>query len=373
MSQQGDANRRTEDGWWQQLYGAPVGDTAPPPGTDSVDERFAGVRSVLGRPGATRADTRPTLRLRAPRDPAPRAKEPPAHVGDRPPTYDPEPTAWPAADPETMKELTPDTVLDGARYGALTVRAASLRGDSARYRGEPRRDALLTARFGEAEAALLLLAVACGERSGESSHLAAREACRWIASAVGRHGERLAEDIRAARRGTLKAGLHRLTDRCLGQLRLRAEERGLDPRGYTAALRCLLLPADPRCRIRVFFGVGGGGLFRLRDDQWQDLDPAPPEPPAAEGEGGEEDGATRFRFRASVAQPGDALLLCTEGMAAPMREEPELAAVLAERWAAPQPPPGLTEFLRDARIRVKGYADDRTLAAAWEALPAPPA
>ncbi|MER6979453.1 hypothetical protein ABT317_21305, partial [Streptomyces carpinensis] len=76
-----------------------------------------------------------------------------AHVGSRPPTYDAEPTALPVVDPDELDDLTPDTVLDGARYGACTLRAVSIRGDSPRYRGEPRRDALLTARFGQGEQA----------------------------------------------------------------------------------------------------------------------------------------------------------------------------------------------------------------------------
>ena len=58
-----------------------------------------------------------------------------------------------------------------------------------------------------------------------------------------------------------------------GAGRVRAGERGYEPEEYSAALRCLLLPADPQCRIRVFFGVGEGGLFRLREGEWQDLDP----------------------------------------------------------------------------------------------------
>ncbi|NEE40980.1 protein phosphatase 2C domain-containing protein, partial [Streptomyces sp. SID7982] len=74
---------------------------------------------------------------------------------------------------------------------------------------------------------------------------------------------RLSEDIRAGRRGDLKSGLHRLTDRTYGKLRARAAELGVEPDAYTASLRCLLLSADPDCRTRVFFGVGSGGLFRL--------------------------------------------------------------------------------------------------------------
>ncbi|MEE1830918.1 protein phosphatase 2C domain-containing protein [Streptomyces sp. SP17KL33] len=317
------------------------------------------------------------------------------YVGSGPPTYDAEPTALPPADPEDLGDLMADTVLDGARYGACTLRAASLRGDSARYRGEPRRDALLTARFGLGEQALVLVAMATGARATPGAHRAAAEACRWIGRAVGLSHVRLVEDIRAARRGDLKSGLHRLTDRSLGKLRASAVEQGLDPEEYTASLRCLLLPADPGCRTRVFFGVGAGGLFRLRGGEWQDIEPrvadtagapvvgfgslphetpdgdrltmdlgitTPPSPyePASAPP------REPFRFRASVAREDDVLLLCTGGLAEPLRGEPPLADHLAARWGAAEPP-GLAAFLADTQVRVKGYADDRTAAAVWEA------
>ncbi|WP_371534915.1 protein phosphatase 2C domain-containing protein [Streptomyces sp. NBC_00466] len=322
-----------------------------------------------------------------------------AHVGDGPPTYDAEPTALPDAHPDALDELVADTVLDGACYGSYTVRATSVRGDSARYRGEPRRDALLTARFGSGDSALVLVAVASGARASEGAHLAAADACRWIGGAVGRSRLRLAEDIRAGRRDDLKSGLHRLTGRGFGKLRARAAELGLGPHEYTASLRCLLLSGDPECRTRVFFGVGDGGLFRLRDGAWQDLEPAVPGPSEPAGEAvvgfgsapsgtlsgdwpGMDPGTAAplparpdtpqqlpptepFRFRASVARPGDTLLLCSAGLAEPLRGEPELSGELAARWA-PAEPPGLTEFLADAQVRVKGYADDRTAAAVWE-------
>ncbi|MGV9812346.1 protein phosphatase 2C domain-containing protein [Streptomyces cellulosae] len=318
-----------------------------------------------------------------------------AYVGTRPPTYDAEPTALPAADPDDLDALVPDTVLDGARYGACTLRAVSVRGDSARYRGEPRRDALLTARFGAGERALVLVALATGTRTAPGAHLAAAEVCRWIAAAVGRSHERLTADIRAARRADLKAGLHRLTDRSLGKLRAAATEQGLDPDDYAATLRCLLLSADPECRTRVFFGVGPGGLFRLRDREWQDIEPevaevkgepvlgfgsAPHETPDGDRltmdlgiptppspyEPAPEPPREPFRFRTSVARPGDVLLMCGTGFAEPLRGEPELRAHLADRWSGPEPP-GLTAYLADTQVRVKGYADDRTAVAVWEA------
>ncbi|MEU3462086.1 protein phosphatase 2C domain-containing protein [Streptomyces sp. NPDC006733] len=280
----------------------------------------------------------------------------PPFVGDRPPTYAAEPTAWPVTHPDELDSLVPDTVLDGAQYGVLTLRTASVRGDSARYRGQPRRDALLTARFGAGDDGLLLLAVASGVRASDEAPRAAQDACRWIAGAVGRSRQRLSEDIRAARRGSLKSGLHRLTDRCYGRLRARGEDLGLEEGEYTASLRCLLLPVDPSCRIRLFFGVGDGGLFRIRDGSWQDLDPVNKDTEPEE----------RFRFRASVAHPGDALLLCSGGLAEPLRGEPALAARLAHQWGNGHPP-GLTAFLAEAQTRVKGYADDRTAVGVWDA------
>ncbi|WP_298572004.1 protein phosphatase 2C domain-containing protein [Streptomyces luteogriseus] len=316
-------------------------------------------------------------------------------MGTRPPTYDAEPTALPAADPDDLDDLVADTVLDGARYGACTLRAASVRGDSARYRGEPRRDSLLTARFGTGEHALLLVAMATGARATPGAHRAAAEACHWIGRAVGRSHARLVEDIRDGRRGDLKSGLHRLTDRSLGKLRASAHEQGIDPGEYAAGLRCLLLSADPGCRTRVFFGVGPGGLFRLREGEWQDIEPQVTDikgepvlgygsPPSETPEGDRltmdlgiptppspyepapEPPREPFRFRTSVARPGDTLLMCSGGLAEPLRGEPELGEYLAERWSRPEPP-GLAAFLADTQVRVKGYADDRTAAAVWEA------
>ncbi|MFD0251755.1 protein phosphatase 2C domain-containing protein [Streptomyces sp. NPDC127113] len=326
-------------------------------------------------------------------------------VGSGPPTYDPEPTALPAADPDGLDDLVPDTVLDGARYGTCTLRAVSVRGDSARYRGEPRRDALLVARFGAGEHALVLVAMATGTRATAGAHRAAAEVCRWIGAAVGRSHARLAEDLRAARRGDLKSGLHRLTDRSLGRLRAGAAEQGLSPQEYAASLRCLILPADPACRTRVFFGVGPGGLLRLRDGAWRDMEPTagdvtgepvlgfgslprgtPADRPSETPDGDrltmdlgvtappgpydapppDEPPRRPFRFRASVARPGDVLLMCTTGLAEPMLAEPELGGLLARRWTG-RTPPGLGDFLADTGVRVKGYADDRTAAAVWEA------
>ncbi|GGR73577.1 MULTISPECIES: protein phosphatase 2C domain-containing protein [Streptomyces] len=384
MSQQGARPARQDDDWWGELYDGTTPDTGPVQAPDSLDDRFASARNaVTERPRPPEPSPSPPPEPERTGPPPPDHPVAPAdlpdYVGSGPPTYDPEPTALPRADPDALDGLVPDTVLDGARYGACTLRAVSQRGDSARYRGEPRRDALLTARFGAGDQALVLVAMATGARAVPGAHLAAAEACRGIARAVGRSHQRLAQDIRAARRGDLRSGLHRLADRALGGLRA-----GAATDAPAAGLRCLLLPADPDCRIRVFFGVGDGGLFRLRDGAWQDIEPrltadttAPGAPPG-DDRTAPDPGSPRpgppdprpprepFRFRASVARPGDVLVLCTAGLADPLREAEALRARLARRWSGGTPP-GLAAFLADARVRVKGYADDRTAAAVWEA------
>ncbi|MFB6712012.1 MULTISPECIES: protein phosphatase 2C domain-containing protein [unclassified Streptomyces] len=481
MSQQGETPAAHEDDWWRRLYDETARDTGASDAGDSLDDRFDSASGTVGSgghggnssdtvhplsgrpvaegpvaprtadvpqgrvvpqssavpqgraaPHASDATVTAPARVQAPlpahgpepdHEPAPAARPAIGHVGDRPPTYDAEPTTLPATVPQELDGLVADTVLDGARYGTYTLRAASVRGDSARFRGDPRRDALLTVRFGTERNALVLVAVATGARATGRAHLAAADACRWIGGAVGRSHSRLAEDIRAGRRDDLKSGLHRLTDRGYGKLRARAAELGLEPREYTADLRCLLLSADPDCRTRIFFGVGAGGLFRLRDGVWQDLEPEVPDtggagsvigeamagfgpPPTVSGprrgsgsrsesgpggghgsdsgsEGLTMDPATTahpssyaeslmpspvepFRFRASVARPGDTLLLCSTGLAEPLRGEPALARELAERWSD-DPAPGLATYLADTQLRVKGYSDDRTSVGVWEA------
>ncbi|MFF4252360.1 protein phosphatase 2C domain-containing protein [Streptomyces sp. NPDC001663] len=369
--------------------------SAPPPAVDAVTIPPDTDAAPADTPEGGETDSLPDIRTATHLDLPTLPPAPVDYVGSGPPTYDAEPTALPPADPDDLDDLVADTVLDGARYGACTLRAVSVRGDSARYRGEPRRDSLLTARFGTGEHALILVAMATGARATPGAHRAAAEACHWIGRAIGRSHARLAEDINAGRRGDLKSGLHRLTDRSLGKLRASAAEQGIEPEEYSATLRCLLLPADPECRTRVFFGVGAGGLFRLRDGAWQDIEPrvtdTTGEPvvgfgslPAETPEGDRltmdlgittppspydpapEPPREPFRFRASVAHTGDTLLMCSGGLAEPLRGEPDLCRYLTTRWSGPTPP-GLAAFLADTQVRVKGYADDRTAAAVWEA------
>ncbi|MEU5837678.1 protein phosphatase 2C domain-containing protein [Streptomyces diacarni] len=374
--------------WWARLYDPYTPDTGRTRAGDSVDDRFASVARTLG---TTEGGEAPTAEAgREPPDAAERpGKAEPSGAGEPSDAAEPSGPAalLPRADPDAPAELVPDTVLEEARHGHTTLRAGSLRGEAAREAGEPRGDALLVARFGAGADALVLVVVAAGARTdGASAHRAAREACHALAAAVGRSAPRLAEDLRADRRDALRPGLHRLTDRTLGRLRAQAAAWGLTPAQHTADVRCLLVPTDPRCRTRVCFGAGAGGLLRLRDGAWEDIEPraTPVPPPAAQplagpgraadaaGAAAARDGFTAaepppsalaepFRFRACAAEPGDALLLASRGLAEPLRAEPSFADRLAARRPrAETGPAALAAYLADLGHHVPGHTRDRT-------------
>ncbi|MFJ9840141.1 hypothetical protein ACIRYZ_06655 [Kitasatospora sp. NPDC101155] len=298
------------------------------------------------------------------------------HVGERPPTYGPEPTAVPEADPGSLGAVVPDTALEGAQYGNTVLRAVSVRGDSARYRGEPRRDSLLVTRFGDGPDGLLLAVLAGFDRTDGAEEgaltagavaAATGEAGRQLAAAIGRSRVGLAADLRDGARDRLRYGLQRLATSAAAPLRALAPRAEGDDAPSPASLHCLMLSLDPAAGYRAAFGVGPGGLYLLRSGHWIDAyaarllhhpDGQPPVPDAPVPD------PRPFRFRLVPATPGDILLLCTPGLAAPIADEPAVAHFLSAHWAHPHPP-GTVDFLRQVQVRAKGYADDRTAAAVW--------
>lgn len=381
MSGQGAQDADEHHDWWAQLYDPHAADTGRARARDTLDERYRSVSRTLTGPPADPPDPGPHA------DPAPAGAPPGPGPGAAPVSALPAGVLPPAA-PDAPEEWVPDTVLESARFGSAELHAVSVRGAAGRREGRPRTDALLAARFGAEEDGLLLVAVAAGGRSGPDGHRAAREALHAVGEAVGRSSDRLARDLREDRTSALQPGLHRLTDRAFGRLRAQAAALGLEPARHTVDLRCLLLPDDPRCRTRVFFGAGAGGAFRRSGDGWQDIEPAathappPPDTPAgrdpAAGAAAARDGfapaeraagaaAAPFHFRSRAAEPGDVLLLCGPGVAEPLRSEPAFAERLATRWTgAGGGPPGAGAYLDGLLCAVEGHRGDRTAVTVWE-------
>ncbi|WP_441246725.1 protein phosphatase 2C domain-containing protein [Kitasatospora sp. McL0602] len=429
MTNQGaPPQHRPEDGWWQAVYTGPADTLPDTPGladalaeAATVDEWFDSAAGMIG-PQRTPTDPvadpgpEPTVdewfdsaagmigSQRTP-DPAPEPAAPPAdpvvpptpaeptptptltpeptptltpeptptptpvqpRAGARPSSYGPEPTALPELDPDALAELVPDTVLDGAQYGRCTLRAASVRGDSARHRGEVRRDGLLVTRFGEGDDGLLL-AVLGSPGLDLRAPTAVADACRQLAAAIGRSRAELAADLREGARDRLRYGLQRLATQAAAPLRTAAAPGPVED-GTGGSLHCLLISLDPAATHRAAFGIGPGGLYLLRSGHWIDAYAArllhhPDGEPPVSAVGGVGPVPRPFRFRLVPATPGDILLLCTPGLAEPVAEEASVAHFLADHWAHPHPP-GTVDFLRQVQVRAKDYAEDRTAVAVW--------
>ncbi|MER6393108.1 protein phosphatase 2C domain-containing protein [Streptomyces sp. NPDC001523] len=340
----------------------------------SAESEPAGRRLPAPRPAPASPDPAPA----AVPEPAPAAyaERVPAVLGDppfsgpKPPLYAPAPGEPVGARADVDGAVVPDTVVDGATHGPLTVRAASVRGDSHRYHAEPRQDAVVVARLGEPDedTGLLLLGVADGIGSAPRSHLGSQLVCREILRFLDEYAGELARALRTRDEKTLTAVVNSAAGSVAESLVRAATTAGHRPGDYATTLRVLLVPLDPAVRHRALFTVGDGGAALLRDGTWY-LDVVG----AADGEGaGIIDTRTAALPTTRVAEthlfgpalPGDVFVLCTDGLSTPLGGEEEMRGFLRGAWGGP--PPGLPDFLWQLQYRVKSYDDDRSAVCLWE-------
>ncbi|MFE2767802.1 protein phosphatase 2C domain-containing protein [Streptomyces albidoflavus] len=292
----------------------------------------------------------------------------PWHGGPKPPLYRPVPQAAPAVRSAGIEgALVPDLVVDGAEHGPLTVRAASVRGDSHRYQAEPRQDSVCVARIGSGESELLVLGVADGVGSAPLSHVGSQKACALAAGAL----DRVAGPLAAAVAEGDLAGFTALARQAVAEvatlLRHEAERYGRQPSEFATTLRLLVVPLDPAVRVRGLLTLGDGGTAMLREGRWN----------TALGGTEEGDGAvidtrtpalptTREPVATLISTlPGDVLVVCTDGLSTPLAGDQETAHFLARAWSQERVP-GPADFLWQLQYRVKSYDDDRSAAVLWE-------
>ncbi|WP_309243690.1 protein phosphatase 2C domain-containing protein [Streptomyces sp. CAI-85] len=297
----------------------------------------------------------------------------PAHVGNRPPSYPPHPLGRPSLrDADAFAPFSPVVLLDGAQIGQLTVRAASVRGDSHNWEGSCRQDAMTVTRIGPADAEMLLLAVADGVGSALYSHVGSYQFSRLAAVYLDRDAENIHAALCARNVDELRVLATKAVAGAAAELRTgwaRAAQHGPRPyadQDYATTLHVLLIPTDARIRDRVLCSVGDGGLFVLREGGWHHVDP--------DAGGDLLDTRTEAlphaysSVKATLLRtgPGEVLLLGTDGVTNPLtQKDPEFARRLADAWGGPEVP-SLSDFLWQAQTRAKSYDDDRTVICVWE-------
>ncbi|MFJ9833674.1 protein phosphatase 2C domain-containing protein [Streptomyces sp. NPDC101169] len=256
--------------------------------------------------------------------------------------------------------------------GPITVRAASVRGDSHNWQGTCRQDAMTVTRIGPPDAEMLLLAVADGVGSARYSHVGAHRATRLTAEYMDREAEGIYSAL-CAQNETELCGLankavtgvaHEL--RAGWQAEARREDRVYLDADYATTLHVLLVPTDPRVRERVLFSVGDGGLLVLAEGRWH--------PVNSMDDGTILDTRTEAlphaysSVKASLLRtlPAEVLLLGTDGIINPLTQKDQaFADHLARAWGRPEIP-SLSDFLWQAQTRAKSYDDDRTVICVWE-------
>ncbi|MCX4661341.1 protein phosphatase 2C domain-containing protein [Streptomyces uncialis] len=294
----------------------------------------------------------------------------PRHSGPKPPLYAPHPGRLPSVRDDLDAAVLPDIVVDGATYPGLTVRAASVRGDSHRYESGPRQDSLCVARLGGPgeENGLLLLAVADGVGSAARSHVGSQDVCRRIALFLDPYADEVIAALRAGDRPALGALVNSAVGSAAEGLTQRVTQRGGRPAEHATTLRGLLVPLDPELRERAWFTVGDGGAALLRDGVW-DTDVFGEE---QVGSGVIDTGTAALPgsrlARSGIhgpAAPGDVFVLSTDGLSTPLAGDAGMRDFLAAAWGQGEVP-GPVDFLWQFQYRVKSYDDDRTAVCLWE-------
>lgn len=245
----------------------------------------------------------------------------------------------------------PDTVLDAATAPGLVIRAASTRGDAHRYNAQPRQDAMGLWRTSER---IILACVADGLGSAELSHLGAMTACQ-----AARKYLRIRPDEE------VKEAAERYFSRIAESIEEEAARREVPARELATTFLAAVIQIDAHGSPHQVWlmRVGDCEAMRLHRGVWVPCFGDEPENEVASSATLALPGhADQVQLQPVSLDSGDVLLLCTDGLAKPMRGD-EVRAQLADWWGTS--PPSMPEFLWQVGFRARTHDDDRTAICIW--------
>ncbi|WP_436885188.1 hypothetical protein [Nocardiopsis dassonvillei] len=228
----------------------------------------------------------------------------------------------------------PDTVIDESDHPGLALRAVSLRGDRNRAQGRPRQESFGLYPLEHRGEGFALAVTACGFPTVRDADRVRRVLWRGVAT-------RMAEFAAPLRDPEHFRGLCALL---LGQ----ATEVG--PGGALTAALVRLSPEGETTDC-LLFGTDVSAARLLRGGAWEPLPATLPAEPGG------------VHVNGHRIEPGEALLMCGEGLSGPMADA-EVADRLAAQWGSGRVP-GRTEFAWQLDFRADGHDTDRTAVCLW--------
>jgi hypothetical protein len=273
-------------------------------------------------------------------------------------------------DPRALPDVPgslPDSAVDGARLGQLTVRAGAVRGTSGRTDAGLRRQLAEISVLGMLVPPALLSVVASGRRGAQFGQVGAVQATRSIHVKLAARAAELDRlwsqaaggDADAERR--LDTLLREVTASLTDELGAVARRRDATADAVATQLTCVLSRmgrqlGDTPLRQHLAFGVGPGPVLRAgREAGWLPI-------AAATGRDGDylpDRHPATWSGRVQTA-PGDLLVLCTSSTA---RLLDRASDQLRADWAAP---PSFVGFLYQLGLAVSALSDDRAAVCLWE-------
>lgn len=294
-----------------------------------------------------------------------------------------------------VKSPPPDVVVDGADAGAITFRAASVRGLSHQERGEPRQDAYAI-RFTR-DQRWLVGCIADGVSDGARSHEAAAEIVDrltgtlidfltglpredpWTDWQSVADAMPWAEAVDAANHAVTKRArehLRRAYARQGAEEKLRELEESLPFAHVRTIMSATALvfvvetvaSADGTHRALLANLAGDSSAFLLRDDEWVPM-------VAIKNEGAEIISSTvrpmpdriEPHVAAFLLRAGDSFVVMTDGLGDPLGSaRGTVGAFLREKWRTP---PDVLAFAQHLAFYKKTFTDDRTAVMVWASPP----